>query len=75
MILTEEEIENLPRLTEEQVRQIEEDARLYPIERILREFDEVCDIIEEMYDKYKGVLHDDEIRRLIKEEKQRRGLL
>ena len=76
MMMTEEELRNLPKvLTEEQIQRIEEDSRLYPIERILREFDEVCDIIDEMYDKYKGILPDNEIRRLIKEEKKRRNLL
>lgn len=75
MVLTEEEIENLPMLTEEQERQMEEEDRLYPIERILREFDEGCKIIEEMYDKYRGILPNEEIHRLIKEEKERRGLL
>lgn len=75
MVLTEEEINNLPMLTEEQERQLEESDRLYPIERILREFDEGCKIIEEMYDKYSGILPNEEIRRLIKEEKERRGLL
>ena len=75
MVLTEEEIKNLPKLTEEQERQMEEEDRLYPIERILREFGEVYDIIDEMYDKYHGILPNEEIRRLIKEEKERRGLL
>ena len=75
MVLTEEEIENLPMLTEEQERQMEEEDRLYPIERILREFDESCKIIEEICDKYRGILPESEIRRLIKEEKERRGLL
>lgn len=76
MMMTEEELRNLPKvLTEEQIQRIEEDSRLYPIERILQEFGEVYDIIDEMYDKYKGILTDDEIRRLIKEEKKRRNLL
>ena len=75
MVLTEEDIKNMPTLTEEQIRQMEEEDRLYPIERILREFDEGCKIIEEMYDKYRGILPNEEIHRLINEEKARRGLL
>ena len=75
MMMTEEEIKNLPMLTEEQERQLEESDRLYPIERILREFDEGCKIIDEMYDKYHGILPNEEIHRLIKEEKKRRNLL
>ena len=74
MILTEEEIENLPMLTEEQERQIEEERRANTVEQTLREFEEGCKIIEEMVDKYKGVLPDDEIHRLIKEEIKRRVL-
>ena len=50
---------------------MEEEDRLYPIERILHEFDEGGKIIDEMYDKYHGILPYDEIHRLIKEEKEK----
>lgn len=75
MAFTEEELKNLPKvLTEEQERQIEEERRIYTLERTMREFEEGCKIIEEMVDKYKGILPDEEIHRLIKEEIKRRGL-
>lgn len=53
---------------------MEEERRIYTLERTMREFDEGCKIIEEMVDKYKGILPDEEIHRLIKEEIKRRGL-
>ena len=76
MMMTEEELRNLPKvLTEEQERQMEEEDRIYTDERFLNDFDESCKIIEEICDKYRGILPESEIRRLIKEEKERRGLL
>lgn len=38
MIITEEEIKNLPMLTEEQERQMEEERRTNTVEQTLREF-------------------------------------
>lgn len=74
MILTEDEIKNLPMLTEEQERQIEEERRTNTVEQTLREFEEGCKIIEEMYTKYRGILPNEKIHQLIKEEIKRRNL-
>lgn len=53
MIMTEEELRNLPKvLTEEQERQMEEEDRIYTDERFLNDFDEACIIIEEICNKY-----------------------
>jgi hypothetical protein len=70
MILTEDIIKNLPLITEEELKELDSMDDNY----ILESFNERCDIIDGIHDKYHGVITHEEITQKINEEFKRRGI-
>ncbi|MGM9858924.1 MAG: hypothetical protein ACI311_06740 [Bacilli bacterium] len=70
MILTEEMKKNLPLITEEELKEIDSINNNY----IIESFNERCDIIDEIYDKYTGILTHKDITQKINEEFKKRGI-
>ena len=70
MILTEEMIKNFPVITEEVEKELESIDDNY----VLESFNKRCDIIDEMHDRYRGILTHKEITQKINEEIKRQGI-
>lgn len=70
MILTEEMIKNLPLITEEEIRELDS----INDNDIIESFNIRCDIIDEIHDRYNGILTHEEITQKINEEFKKRGI-
>lgn len=68
VMLTQEFIDNLPVLTEEEEKELDSIDGNYALES----FNERCEIIDEIHDKYRGVLSHAQITEKINEEFVRR---
>lgn len=69
MILTEDIIKNLPLITEEE-KELDSIDDNYALES----FNEKCEIIDEIHDKYLGILSHAQITKKINEEFAKRGI-
>jgi hypothetical protein len=76
MILTEDMIKNLPVITEEEEKNDYYDESFFEedLKALLEEFNKRCDIIDEMHDRYRGILTHKEITQKINEEFKRQGI-
>jgi hypothetical protein len=69
--LTQEMIDSLPVINDDEIPTEEEMEKL--VDDAIEDFSIRCDIIDEMYDKYKGTLSDDQITEKINEEFRKMG--
>jgi hypothetical protein len=68
--LTQEMINNLPRITDEELNDLDSLDDNY----VLESFNERCDIIDTIYDRYRDILSHEQITKKINEEFKRRGI-